>query len=72
MPFTLAQSSTPIPLLWPVPVPVVVILGVVLAILVQSVGKDRWERRPVDPLQVIAIMTLLAITLVAAAVANVQ
>ncbi len=54
------------------PVPVVVILGVVLAILVQSVGRDRWERRPVDPLQVIAIMTLLAITPVAAAVANVQ
>ncbi len=72
MPFTLAQSSTPIPLLWPVPVPVVVILGFVLAILVQSVGRDRWERRPVDPLQVIAIMTLLAITPVAAAVANVQ
>jgi len=72
MPFTLAQSSTPIPLLWPVPVPVVVILGVVLAILIQSVGRDRWERRPVDQQQVIAIMTLLAITLVAVAVANVQ
>jgi len=72
MPFTLAQLSTPIPLLWPVPVPVVVILGVVLAILIQSVGKDRWQRRPVDHLQVIAIMTLLAITLIAAAVANVQ
>ena len=72
MPVTLAQSSTPIPLLWPMPVPLVVILGVVLAILIQSVGRDRWERRPVDQLQVIAIMTLLGITLVAAAVANMQ
>jgi len=70
MPFTLAQSSLRLPLLWPLPV--VVILGVVLAILMQSVGRDRWERRPVDHLQVLAIMTLLAITLVAAAVATVQ
>ncbi len=72
MPFTLAQSSLRIPLLWPVPLPVVVILGVVLAILVQSVGRDQREKRPVDHLQVITIMTLLAITLIAAAVANVQ
>jgi len=71
MPFTLAQSSLRIPLLWPVPVPVVVILGVVLAILMQSVGRDQRQGRPVDHLQVLASRVMMANTPVAAAVANV-